>query len=68
MSADIIGHGLELLEQLLRLVNDGLVLQHGAVVLDVHGRGLGFQRGLDALGVGVAFAECLQGRDGFWKE
>lgn len=40
LTADVVLGGLEGCEALLDLVDDGLVLEHGAVVCEVDGRGL----------------------------
>lgn len=66
MRADIVSDGLEVREDLLGLIDDLLVLQDGLVVRDVDRRGLGGVCRVDALGIGVAFAEGLEGRDGLW--
>lgn len=59
----IIGDGLEVAENLLSLVHNGRVAEDGAVMLEVHGCGLGSELRTDALGVAVPLAEGLQGRD-----
>jgi len=66
MRIHIIRHGLELLQQLLGLIDDGLVLQDGAVVRDIDGGGLRGVLVVDELGVVVPFAEGLEGGDGLW--
>ena len=64
MCVDVVCHGLEITQDLLRLIDDGLVLQHGAVVREVDGRRSGVELAGDALGIRVALAERLQGCDG----
>jgi hypothetical protein len=66
MRIHVIRHGLELLQQLLGLIDDGLVLQDGAVVRDIDGGGLRGVLVVDELGVVVPFAEGLEGGDGLW--
>ncbi len=61
---DVVRDGLEVTQDLLRLVDDRLVLQNGAVMRQVDGRRLGVELAGDALGFRVALAECLQGCDG----
>ena len=73
MRTDVVRDGLEVTQGLLHLVDDGLVLQDGAVVRQVDGRRLGVELAGDALGFRVALAERLQGCDGlcdamFWSE
>ena len=60
MRADVVGHGLEVAQDLLGLVDDGLVLEHGAVVLEVEGRRLRRQRVARQLRVMVPLAERLK--------
>ena len=63
-AADVVGHGLEVLQQLLRLVNNGLVLQHRAVMSEVDGCRL---RGVlvgEPLGIGVSLSEGLNSGNG----
>lgn len=68
LAADIVGGGLEGLEALLDLVNDGLVLQDGAVLGEVDGGGL-LRQLLDlAAGILVALLEGLEGGDGLAAE
>lgn len=62
--AHVVRDGLELAQELLRLVDDGLVAQHRAVVREVDRRRLRGERGVDALGVPVPLAERLEGCDG----
>lgn len=68
MHANIIRDGLEVTQNLLRLVDDGLVLQDGAVMRQVDRCRLGIELAGDALGIRVTLAECLQGGNGFCKE
>lgn len=68
LAADIVGVGLELLESLLNLINDGAVLEHGAVGGEVDGRGLLRQLLNLAARVLVALLEGLQGGDGLAAE
>lgn len=65
MRVHVVRDGLEAREQLLRLVDDALVAQHRAVVREVDGRRLGGVLLRQALRLGVALAEGLQGGDGF---
>lgn len=68
LAGDVVGGGLEGLEALLDLVDDGLVLEDGAVVGEVDGGGL-LRELLDlAAGVLVALLEGLQGGDGLAAE
>ena len=62
--AGVVRDGFKVAQDLLRLVDDGLVLQDGAVVRKVDGRRLRFELACDELGVRVALAERLQGSDG----
>jgi hypothetical protein len=64
MSTDIVRHGLEILQRLLSLIDDGLILEDGTVVGKVDGGGLGSKLGMETLGVGVSFPESLKGGDG----
>ena len=41
LSVHVVGDGLEVAEDLLSLVDDSLVAENGAVVVEVNGRGLG---------------------------
>lgn len=68
LAADIVGGGLESLEALLDLVNDGLVLQDGAVLGEVDGGGLLGQLLDLAAGILVALLESLEGGDGLAAE
>lgn len=61
---DVVRDGLELAEQLLRVVDDGGVLQHGAVVRGVDGGRLRAVVLREALGLAVSLAEGLQRGDG----
>ena len=61
---NVVGDRLEVLNDLLGLVNDGLVLQHGAVVREVDGRRLRGILPVFALRVAVALAEGLDAGDG----
>lgn len=68
LSADVVGGGLESVESLLDLVDDGLVLQEGSVGGEVNRRGL-LGEHLDlAAGILVALLEGLQGSDGLATE
>jgi hypothetical protein len=67
MLIHIVRHGLELAQDALGLVNDSLVLEHRAVVRDVYVGRLRRVLGLDALGLGMAFTEGLEGCDGLCK-
>lgn len=68
LAADVVGGGLEGLEALLDLVDDGGVLEGGAVGGEVDGRGL-LGKLLDlAAGVLVALLESLEGRHGLAAE
>lgn len=68
LAGDVVGGGLEGLEALLDLVDDGLVLEDGAVVGEVDGGGL-LRELLDlAACVLVALLEGLQGGDGLAAE
>ena len=64
LRAHVVRDGLELVEELLRLVHDRLVLEHRAVVREVDGGRLSVELGLYPLCVRVALAEGLQGGDG----
>lgn len=63
LAGDVVGGGLEGLEALLDLVDDGLVLEDGAVLGEVDLGGELRQLLDPALGVVVARLEGLQGRD-----
>ena len=65
--AHVVRDGFEVAEDLLSLVNDGLVAEDSAVVLEVNGRGLRSELRLNALGVAVPLAECLEGRNGLCR-
>ena len=65
--AHVVRDGFEVAEDLLSLVNDGLVAEDSAVVLEVNGRGLRSELCLNALGVAVPLAECLEGRNGLCR-
>lgn len=67
MGIHIIGDGLERLQCLLGLVNDGLVLQDRTVVVEVDGGGLGGMGMSQSLGLAVAFAESLESGDGLYN-
>ncbi len=67
MRANIVRHRLERLQDLLSLIDDSLVLQHGAVVRKVDRGGLGGVLGVDALCFAVSFPESLEGSDGLWS-
>lgn len=60
MAADVVGLGLESAEALLDLVDNGGVLQDGAVVREVDGLGLLGEDGHFAAGVIVALLEGLK--------
>mgnify|MGYP007051635911 CR=1 FL=1 len=62
--ANVVGDGLELLQELLGLVNDSLVLQNGAVMSEVDGGGLIGVGGRHSLGVSVTLAEGLDSSNG----
>lgn len=64
MRADVVGDGLEVLQDLLGLINDSLVFQDRPIVREVDGRGLGVELGLYPLCVRVALAEGLEGGNG----
>lgn len=63
----VVRHGLEACEGLLRLVDDGLVLEDGTVVREVNGGGLRGELRGDALGIRMPLAEGLQARDGLCR-
>lgn len=67
MGVNVVGHGLELLEQLLRLVDDALVAQYRAVVRDVDCGGFVGVLLLQPLRFRVAFSESLESGDGFYR-
>ena len=67
MRAHIVGDGLEVAEDLLGLVDNGLVAEDRAVVCEVDGRRLGRELAMDALGVGIALPERLEGRDRLYR-
>lgn len=63
-AADVVGHRLEVLQQLLGLVNNSLVLQHRAVMSEIDGCRL---RGVlvgEPLGIGVSLSEGLNSGNG----
>lgn len=64
---DIVGNGLEVLQNFLGLVNDSLVLQNGAVVGKINGGGLAGVLCVKTLSLSVALAEGLEGRNGLWN-
>ena len=66
MSADIIRYGLEVLHDFLSLIDDGFVLQDGAIVGEINGRWLGVERAGDALGVAMPLPQSLQRGDRFY--
>ena len=57
---DVVGDGLKVLQNLLRLINDGLVFEDRAVVGKVDGGGLSVELSLYPLCVRVALAEGLE--------
>lgn len=63
MRAHVVRNGLEIAEDLLRLIHDSLVLKDGAVVLEVDGGRLRGVLSIDALSVRVPLAEGLESRD-----
>jgi hypothetical protein len=63
LAREVVGRGLELLEALLNLVDNGLVLQDAAVVGEVDGGSLLGQQLDLAAGVLVALLESLEGGD-----
>lgn len=65
MCVDIIGHRFEVFQQLLRLVNYGLVLQYGAVMCEVNSGRLRVVLSGEALGLRVSLAEGLERGNGF---
>lgn len=68
LAVDIVGNGLEGLEVVLELVDDGLVLQDAAVVAEVNGLGL-LGQDLDlAASLVVALLESLEGDGGLAAE
>lgn len=68
LAGDIVGGGLEGGEALLDLVDDGLVLEDGAVLSEVDGRGELRQLLDPAAGVLVALLESLKGGGGLTLE
>lgn len=64
VSADVVCHGLERLENALSLIDDSLVLNQRAVLGDVDGGGLGGQLVVDTESLGVSLAESLEGCNG----
>lgn len=61
MPSDIVRLGLECVEALLDLVDDGSVLQHGAVVREVNGLGLLLEDAELSARIVVALLEALEG-------
>lgn len=68
LAADIVGNGLEGLEVVLELVDDGLVLQDAAVVAEVNGLGLLGQDLNLAASLVAALLESLEGGGGLAAE
>jgi hypothetical protein len=64
----IISNGLEVLEDLFSLVNDGLVLQDGAVVIEVDGAGEAGVGTLETLSLAMTFTESLESRNGLCRQ
>ena len=64
VSANIVCHGLILLQDFFGLIDDSLVLQYRAVVGEVNGGRLSFKLSVYPLGVTVTLAEGLERRDG----
>ncbi len=62
--AHVVRDGLEFTEDLLGLVNNALVPENGAIVLEVDRRGLRRELRVDALGIAVPLAERLESRNG----
>lgn len=60
MLAHIVGHGLEVAQDTLSLIDDGLVLEDRAVVGKVDGRRLGRVLAVNALGFGMTLTERLE--------
>lgn len=65
--ADVVGGGLEVVQELLSLIDNGLVLQYRAVASEVNGGGLASEVVVNTLGIGVTLAEGLDGSDGLYK-
>lgn len=61
----IISHGLEVLQKLLGLINNGLVFKDGTIVGKIDIGGLAGILSIETLSVTMAFPEGLQRRDGF---
>jgi hypothetical protein len=68
LSSNIVCRGLERIEMLLDLVDDGLVLQDGTIVSEVDFGGLFGELGHSATGILVTLLEGLEGGDGLAPE
>ena len=68
MLVHIVGHGLEVAQNTLSLIDNSLVLKDRAVVGKVDGGGLGRVLAVNALSLSMALAESLQGCDGFCSQ
>lgn len=66
MRIHVIGDGCEVLEGLFGIVDNGLVLQDGAVMFEVDGAGKAGIAGGQALSLAMTFAERLQRGDGLY--
>jgi hypothetical protein len=66
--AHVIRYRLELLEDFGSVINDGFVLEDGAVVLNINCGGLGGVLSMKTLGLAVSFAERLKGCDCFYSK
>ena len=61
---NVVGDGLEVPQQLLSLIDDGLVLEYRTIVRKVHCSGLRVELRVHPLRVAVTLAECLESGDG----
>jgi len=63
----VVCDGLEVFEEFLGLVYDGLIFQHRTIMSEVDGGGLRSILDVQTLGLCVAFAESLECGDGLWN-
>ncbi len=68
MRIHIVSDGGKGLEGLFGFVDDGLILQDGAIMLEVDGARKAGIAGRQALSLAMTFAERLQRGDGLYKE
>ena len=68
MRTNVVGDGLEVLQELLGLVNDSLVFENSTIVIEVDSGGLAVELSVYPLRVRVALAEGLESSDGLCRD